>query len=109
VLIHHASVLDWRLLFGIPCLASVTAYVVYQIDKHRAEAGEWRISESTLHTIEMFGGWPGAFVAQRRFRHKITKPSYQFAFWFIIVLHHLLALDSLLGWKYAKMLIAAAH
>lgn len=102
---RHAAVFDWRLLFGVPCLASATAYVAYRIDKRRAEAGERRISELTLHTIELCGGWPGAFLAQRRYRHKIAKRSYQFTFWLIILLHHLLAADSLAGWKYTRMLI----
>lgn len=109
VLNHHAAILDWRFLFGIPCLASATAYAAYRIDKRRAEAGGRRISERTLHTIELCGGWPGAFLAQRRFRHKIAKRSYQCIFWLIIALHYLLAVDSLTGWKYARRLIDAAH
>lgn len=109
VLHRHAAVFDWRLLYGIPCLASATAYVAYRIDKRRAAAGAWRISELTLHTIEMCGGWPGAFLAQRRLRHKISKRSYQCTFWLIIALHHLVAADSLAGWQYARMLIEAAH
>lgn len=105
VLSRHAAVIDWRVLFGIPCLASATAYVAYRIDKRRAEAGEWRISELTLHAIELCGGWPGAFLAQRRYRHKIAKRSYQCTFWLIILLHHLLAADSLAGWQYTRMLL----
>jgi uncharacterized membrane protein YsdA (DUF1294 family) len=108
-LLRQAAVMDWRLLLGIPCLASAAAYVAYGLDKQRAEAGEWRISEATLHALEMLGGWPGGFLAQRRFRHKISKPSYLAVFWLTVALHHLLAVDSLLGWKYTRMLLRAAN
>jgi hypothetical protein len=30
------------------------------------------------------GGWPGAFVAQRRLRHKCVKRKYQIVFWLIV-------------------------
>ena len=51
---------------------------------------------------EAAGGWPGAFLAQRTFRHKISKTSYQAAFWFIVLSHEFVALDFLLDWKLAR-------
>ncbi len=52
--------------------------------------------------LELIGGWPGAFLAQRVFRHKISKRSYQVEFWIIVLLHQFLALDSLFGWRFTK-------
>src|SRR6478672_3270559 len=46
---------------------SVAAWFSYRSDKHRAEAGGWRVSEASLHLLELLGGWPGAFLAQRKF------------------------------------------
>ena len=96
---------DWRLMIGVPTAASFFAYFAYRSDKRRAEAGQWRISESPLHAAELAGGWPGAFIAQRRFRHKISKGSYQIAFWISVTLHQLLALDSLVGWRHTKVVL----
>jgi len=50
-----------------------------------------------LHLAELLGGWPGAFLAQRRLRHKCSKVSYQFAFWCIVGLFQLVSTDFILG------------
>ena len=83
-------------------MLSLLTFFAYRSDKRRSEAGQWRIPESTLHIAELVGGWPGAFLAQRTFRHKTSKVSYQVVFWIIVVVYQLVALDSLLGWRFAK-------
>jgi len=75
------SVLDWRVLFGVPIVLSILAFLAYRSDKRRAEAGAWRIPEFTLHMMALIGGWPGAFLGQRQFRHKTSKLSFQVVFW----------------------------
>ena len=80
---------------GFWVIASITAYSFYSQDKECAESGKWRISELRLHILELIGGWPGAFLAQRRFRHKCAKSAYQFTFWLIVAAHQLLAFDVL--------------
>src|SRR4051794_5685311 len=39
---------------------SVLAFVLYASDKSAAKAGQWRVPESTLLTVGLIGGWPGA-------------------------------------------------
>ena len=90
--------LAWA-LSGWVVLASAITYGLYAWDKRCAQRGEWRISEKMLHLWELLGGWPGAFLAQRRLRHKSSKPSYQFTFWLIVILHHYLAIDAQLQWR----------
>ena len=96
------SMIDWRVLLGLPLLLSVFAFFAYQRDKRRAEAGKWRIPEWTLHIMGFLGGWPGAFLAQRQFRHKTSKVSFQATFWIIVVAYQFLAIDSLTGWQLSK-------
>ena len=72
-------------------LMSALAFVMYWLDKRRAARGAWRVSERTLHTIELLGGWPGAWIAQRVFRHKWQKTQYLVVFWMIVAAH-------VLGW-----------
>jgi uncharacterized membrane protein YsdA (DUF1294 family)/cold shock CspA family protein len=74
-------------------VASVAAWRVYRSDKKAAEAGAWRVSETMLHLLELIGGWPGAFLAQKRYRHKTRKASYQGIFQSIVFLYQLVALD----------------
>ena len=79
-----------------PCamlVASVAAWRVYRSDKKAAEAGAWRVSETMLHLLELIGGWPGAFLAQKRYHHKTRKASYQGIFQSIVFLYQLVALD----------------
>lgn len=52
---------------------NLLAFALFGIDKRRAEAGAWRIRESTLIGVAMAGGWIGANAAQRHFRHKTRK------------------------------------
>jgi uncharacterized membrane protein YsdA (DUF1294 family) len=54
-----------------------------------------------LHFLELLGGWPGAYLGQRIFRHKTSKISYQFVFWLIVLLYQYASIDYLLGWKIA--------
>ena len=72
-------------------LMSALAFVMYWLDKRRAARRGWRVSERTLHTIELLGGWPGAWIAQRVFRHKWQKTQYLVVFWMIVAAH-------VLGW-----------
>jgi uncharacterized membrane protein YsdA (DUF1294 family) len=102
---RFAVSVDWRLLAAAPLALSLLTFVAYRSDKRRAEAGAWRIPESTLHMAELAGGWPGAFLAQRTFRHKTSKTSYQVEFWIIVLLHQLIAVDCLGGWRFTKNVI----
>ena len=74
-------------VLGIYLVASVTAFMFYALDKSAAKNDKWRTQESTLHLLELIGGWPGAMIAQRLFRHKSKKQSYQIAFWITVFLN----------------------
>ncbi|MBM3115816.1 DUF1294 domain-containing protein [Jeongeupia naejangsanensis] len=57
--------------------ASTVAFVCYGYDKWRARAGGWRVSEAMLQMLALAGGWPGAWLGQRAFRHKTGKPGFR--------------------------------
>ncbi len=67
--------------------ASLIAFVAYALDKAAARAGRWRTPESTLHLLALIGGWPGALLAQRQFRHKTAKTSFRVVFWATVLLN----------------------
>jgi uncharacterized membrane protein YsdA (DUF1294 family) len=67
--------------------ASLAAFATYAADKGQAGAGGRRVPERMLHALEAIGGWPGALVAQRQFRHKTRKVRYQIIFWLIVAAH----------------------
>lgn len=98
--LHRLSLrFDALLLIITAVLISVITYFVYWWDKHKARTGGWRTAEATLHLLELIGGWPGAFLAQRRLRHKSSKISFLVVFWFIVAAHQFIAIDYLLNWR----------
>jgi uncharacterized membrane protein YsdA (DUF1294 family)/cold shock CspA family protein len=78
----------------------LVTYRAFACDKRRAQGGAWRTSELGLHLLELLGGWPAAFLAQRRLRHKCSKRSYQAVFWLIVLAYQSAAFDSLQSWRY---------
>ena len=75
---------------------SLIAFIAYAIDKAAAREGRWRTQESTLHLLALVGGWPGALLAQRQFRHKTAKTSFLLIFWATVLLN-----SGALGWLLA--------
>jgi uncharacterized membrane protein YsdA (DUF1294 family)/cold shock CspA family protein len=59
---------------------SLICFLIYAVDKSAAIEGGWRVSESALLLLGLFGGWPGAIVAQQALRHKTKKRAFQAAF-----------------------------
>ena len=48
-------------------------FAAFGIDKARAEARAWRISEGTLLRLAFLGGTVGAYAGRALFRHKTRK------------------------------------
>lgn len=72
---------------GYYVVISTIAYVTYAIDKSAAQNNRWRTEENTLHLLGLIGGWPGAFLAQKKLRHKSVKAEFQAVFWATVVIN----------------------
>lgn len=57
----------------ILALYNVVVFCVYWWDKDAARDGGWRVRESTLLTLAVLAGSPGALIARRILRHKTRK------------------------------------
>ena len=68
-------------------VVSVIAYITYAIDKKAAIKNRRRVSEKSLHLLGVVGGWPGAFLAQQRLRHKTQKTAFQVTFWLTVIVN----------------------
>ena len=79
---------------------SLATLCTYWWDKRQAKLDRWRTPEKTLHMLALLGGWPGAIFAQRYFRHKTRKVSFQIVSWMIAALH-----VSLIGWVIASEMV----
>jgi len=74
-------------VLGLYAVASLLAFVMYVWDKISAEKGSRRTPENTLHLFALLGGWPGALLAQRKYRHKTRKVSFRRVFWMTVALN----------------------
>ena len=67
----------WGRLPLYPCwllCLSVVTFLFYGYDKHQSEKdGAWRVPEATLHLLSLLGGFIGAFLGRRFYRHKTQK------------------------------------
>ena len=105
VLAMRQITISAKMVTGYAIGITVITWFIYFYDKKRAESGEWRVPESTLHLLEILGGWPSAFVAQRWLRHKTAKTSFKIVFWLIVLIHQYVAMDFLQHWKFTSAVI----
>ena len=75
----------WVLLLYVG--VSAITFGSYAIDKSAARLKQRRVAETSLILLGMFGGWPGAIVAQQVLRHKTTKVSFRAVFWMSVLLN----------------------
>jgi len=73
--------------FIVVATMSLVCFIAYGLDKRQAVNGGRRVSERTLHLLAFLGGWPGALIGQRHFRHKTQKVKFRLVFWLVVVLH----------------------
>jgi uncharacterized membrane protein YsdA (DUF1294 family) len=65
-------------------ILNFVAFIVYAVDKWKAQRKAWRIPESTLLTIAAIAPW-GSLAGMYYFRHKTEKPKFRLVKVFAIV------------------------
>ena len=73
-------------------IANALTYWLYAQDKEAALLGNRRIPEQSLHILSFLGGWPTAWLAQERLRHKTQKQPFRKIYFCTIALNILLIL-----------------
>ena len=71
-------------------IINAMTYWFYAQDKEAAQQGERRVPENTLHILSFLGGWPSAWLAQQRLRHKTQKQPFRNIYFCTIFLNLLL-------------------
>jgi uncharacterized membrane protein YsdA (DUF1294 family) len=66
----------WPWVLAAYGVAGAVAFAAYGWDKRRAERGGRRVPERTLHLLALVGGFPGAWLGRRAFRHKTRRPAF---------------------------------
>ncbi|MEQ1306668.1 DUF1294 domain-containing protein [Acinetobacter bereziniae] len=73
-------------------IINVMTYWFYAQDKEAAQMNQRRVPENTLHILAFLGGWPAAWLAQQRLRHKTQKQPFRNIYFCTIVFNILLIL-----------------
>lgn len=91
-----SGIVSWHWLAAL-LLLNIVTLLVYRADKLAALRRGWRVSEARLHTLEVLGGWPMAYLARQLFRHKTLKTGFLVSSWLCVLLN--------LGGTYAMLSI----
>ena len=71
---------------------NAASYWFYAQDKEAAQNGQRRVPENTLHLLSFLGGWPAAWLAQQKLRHKTQKQPFRKIYFCTILFNILLIL-----------------
>ncbi len=66
---------------------SSISFIMHYHDKNKAKNNDWRTPESTLHTVDVLGGWIGATFAHKLLNHKAAKADFRVMFYVTIFLN----------------------
>lgn len=72
-------------LFSYLIAINVTTFLLYGYDKLIAGGEKLRVPEWNLHALALLGGSPAGLMAQKFFRHKTIKGSFQLVYWLIVL------------------------
>lgn len=67
-------------------LINLITFFTYGIDKHKAKKAKWRIPESTLLLLALYGGSIGAWLGLQVWRHKTQHKKFYIGIPIIIIL-----------------------
>lgn len=73
-------------------IINLLAFFLYGIDKWKAKADKWRVSEKTLLVVAVIGGSLGALIGMQIFRHKTQHWKFRILVPLFLILHAALLL-----------------
>ncbi|WP_353097793.1 DUF1294 domain-containing protein [Tissierella praeacuta] len=77
---------------GLLILINLTSFILFGIDKSKAEKRKWRIPEAYLLGISFFGGSIGALIGMVIFKHKLSKKKFYIGIPCFIILNKIIEL-----------------
>lgn len=77
-------------------ILNIWTFMLFGIDKMKAESRSWRVAESTLLGLAFIGGSLGAYVGRALFRHKTRKQPFSGSLHPIVIFQVVVAIGG--GW-----------
>ena len=75
-----------HLLLAYLITINIATFLLYGYDKFISSGERLRVPELNLQALALLGGSPFALLAQKFFRHKTIKGSFQLLYWAIVLL-----------------------
>ena len=72
-------------IFSYLIAINITTFLLYGYDKLISAGERLRVPEWNLHALAILGGSPASLFAQKIFRHKTLKGSFQLVYWLIVL------------------------
>ncbi len=72
-------------IFSYLLAINITTFLLYGYDKLISAGEKVRVPEWNLHALAILGGSPAGLSAQKLFRHKTLKGSFQLVYWLIVL------------------------
>lgn len=74
-----------QMLIAYLIAINITTFTLYGYDKFISKGEKLRVPELNLQALALLGGSPAALMAQKFFRHKTIKGSFQIMYWLIVI------------------------
>ena len=80
-----------KILLAYLALVNLLTFILYGVDKRKAQKGAWRVPEKTLLLLPLLGGSVGGILGMQAFRHKTKHWYFKFGLPAMLVLQAALA------------------
>lgn len=67
-------------------IINIVTFIIYGIDKYKANKGKWRIPENSLIGLAIIGGSIGAYLGMRVWHHKTMHLKFKYGIPLIIII-----------------------
>ena len=67
-------------------LINIITFLLFVIDKRKAERHQWRIPETTLLGFSLIGGALGGIIGMMLYHHKVRKPHFYIGLPMILII-----------------------
>ena len=88
---------DTTIFLIYAAIINVVTFVIYGLDKWKAQHSKWRIPEATLLALAVIGGSVGAWFAMSAWRHKTQHKKFRYGVPLIAIIHFFILLIALNG------------
>lgn len=78
---------DFQFFLIYLILVNLVAFLLFGLDKRKAQMRQWRISEKALFIPAILGGSIGAILGMHLFHHKTKHWYFRFGLPLILILH----------------------